>query len=166
MKKIFAILAASIMVLLTFGVFTASADDCITVSGIVTGTYSTVNPCEEVTEPLVGVTITITDNHDFGTKQTVPTLAESGFIFKKPAGRYSASVYKGLSYTMTISYDAIIDGVPYKFEGSKTFTAGQEDTTINFNLDGVIQISKGYTRLMILQSFMHRFMERFHAIFN
>jgi hypothetical protein len=164
MRKTFAILAASIMVFLTFGALTASADDCITVSGVITGTYSTVNPCEEVTTPLVGATVTITDEEGFDTIQTVYTLAESGFIFKKPAGRYSASVYKGLDYKITVTYSTEINGIPYKFEGSEEFTAGEEDKTLSLNIDGILQKSKALNRIFIFQNFIQRLVERANAI--
>ena len=174
MKKLaFAILVALIMLLLTIGTIpsTASvqksqASDCVTLSGVVTGTYSTINPCETFTIPLVGANVQITDN-TYGQVQTLSTMNEQrvGLFKKLPAGYYAASILKNWEFTIKVTYDAEIDGVPYHFESDEIlYTSGESSDTLNIQMHGTIVRSRNYENNFVLQNFIQRFIQRINAV--
>ena len=178
MKKIvFAIFAALLMTALTFGAISATAkttsvlnaSDCVPITGVVEGTYSTVNPCTTQTIRLEGIEVTITDN-TFGTVNTVTTsfASKKFLIIPVPGGEFSAEVYKNLDYTISIDATINIDGFDYKFEDSQTVSVGETGASVSFNIHGelVKPESKSFVKMPMIQNILNRLVERYSGIFS
>jgi len=175
-KSAFAIIAASLMVLVTFGAMSASAitlsddgSDCVVLSGSVDAYYYTINPCEMQTLSLENIAVKITEPTT-GQEQTVFTSVTQKKLFRTiPGGSYTASVHKGFDYTVEIDVILNLDGVDYEFKDSQTVSVGEENVQVNFNIHGDVykeESNSVQTFSMLLNKLIYRLSEKCPAILS
>jgi len=177
MKKIGFAIFAALLVTLTFGAMTASAkvvstqaeSDCVMLSGTVIGQYSPILPCEDIQEPLENIPVTISEPSISGKEYTtMTTVTTTKFFGLKviPGGDFAVSVYKGLTYTISIDVTLNIDGVDYKFEHQQEVSVGESDVNLgNIIVHGSLVKPDSKVKGAMFQSFLNIFAEKFPRIF-
>ena len=142
-KKIFSILASLIMILMTFGVFSVSAQECITLSGTVKGKYTDVWCDETFVIPICGVKVVIEKIGDGGkVVAKTSTMTDTKGYFEQEV--LEGTFFSPKTYRVTIdSATKVISGENYVFPGqSKTVKVKGSDITVDFSPIGSISKSK------------------------
>lgn len=170
-KKIFSLIASLILILMTFGVFSVSAQECVLISGIVKGKYLDVWCDETEIIPLAGVKVIIEKIGDGGS-----VVAKTSTV-TDCSGYYEQEVLKGSffspqTYRITIgSSTQVIYGENYVFPGqSQTVKVKGSDVRVDFSPIGSISKNKDMYKnnifvLDILNDLIEKFIIKFPNLF-
>ena len=170
-RKIFSIIAALILILTTFGVFSVSAQECVLISGTVKGKYLDVWCDETEIIPLGGVKVIIEKIGDDGSVVAkTSTMTDCNGYYEQEVlkgSRFSAKTYR-----ITIgSSIQVIYGEKYVFPGqSQTVKVKGSDVTVNFSPIGSISMTKEMYKnnnfiLDILNYLIEKFIIKFPNLF-
>ena len=162
-KKIFSITASLIMILMTFGVFSVSAQECVLIKGTVKGKYMDVWCDETYIIPLGGVKVLIEKIGDGGSVVAkTSTMTDSNGYFEQEV--LKGSFFSPKTYRVTISSTTnVIYGENYVFPGqSMTVKVKGADVTVDFSISGKISDSKDvYKNNMFLIDILNSLIEKF-----
>jgi hypothetical protein len=171
-KKIFSIIVTSILIFTLFGAISASANECVLISGTVKGKFMNVWCDDELETTIIkGATVTIEKIHDGKVVATTTTKTDSN-------GYYKQEVLKGTNrdpntYRVTVESASLeFYGETYVFpEQSKTVQVKGKPITVDFSPTGSIGIDnivfiKNIIINDIINNLIDKIINRFPHLFN
>lgn len=162
-KKIFSITASLIMILMTFGVFSVSAQECVTLSGTIKGKYMDVWCDETYMIPLGGVKVLIEKIGDGGSVVAkTSTMTDCNGYFEQEV--LKGSFFSPKTYRVTIgSTTKVMYGENYVFRGQSIIVKVKgSDISVDFTISGEISDSIDvYKNNMFILDILNNLIEKF-----
>ena len=169
-KKIIAIFTSLLMILITFGVFSVSAQECVTLSGTVKGKYMDVWCDETFIMPIGGVKVLIEKMDGGNVVAKTSTMTDCNGYFEQEV--LKGSFFSPKTYRVTIdTTKKVIYGENYVFPGqSITVNVRGSDVTVDLTINGKISDSLELYKnnifiLDILNNLIEKFIIKFPNLF-